>query len=387
MKQTGTKRKRILFIAILATVFFMALLHDSDEGIEVKVSHPTITSITETIPGNGKVGPVTEVHITPDVSGEIVEICCQEGDYVHRGELLVKIKPEVYLSVLDQANALLNSAKSQYQQHEASCDRAETSFRRSLALRQKNAISQSEYEEYLSQYLMAKGALEAAKYNIQSAEASVTEARENLEKTSIYAPMDGVVSRLYVEKGERVVGTTQMAGTEILSIADFSQMEVVLNINENDISKLEKGDSALIEIEAVKREDIRGVVTRIANSSSVPIYSFDRISTYEVRIQIIDSIDCLRPGMSANVNIETEKKDSIITLPIRCINSNGCIFVVRNGGTSVEMRRVVTGIQDINNIEILEGVGVEEEIVISPYDAINRTLTDNGKIFIDRDQY
>lgn len=365
----------------------LVILWDSEDGIGVSVITPAVGSIHQTIPANGKVRPVTEVNITPDVSGEIVEIFFQEGDFVHKGDLLLKIKPDIYLSLLDQATAALNGSKAQFSQQEASLRQAKLHFERSKLLLEKGAIALSEYEEAESSFKIAERVLESARYQVQSATASVREARENLAKTSIYSPMDGIISRMMVEKGERVVGTSQMAGTEILRVADFSRMEISVEINENDIIKVERGDTASVEIDAFKGQKFSGIVTQVANSAKSTGYLSEQITSFEVNILLSDDTSRLRPGMSATIAITTEKKDNIITIPLKCINSNGCIFVVRDDGSTVEERRVVTGIQDIDNIEIIDGLSMEEMVVSGPYDAINRSLTDNGKVFIDRDQH
>lgn len=377
------KRWWIIGVSLLVLV----ILWDSEDGIGVSVITPAVGTIHQTIPANGKVRPVTEVHITPDVSGEIVEIFFQEGDFVHKGDLLLKIKPDIYLSLLDQATAALNGSKAQFSQQEASLRQAKLHFERSKLLLEKGAIALSEYEEAESSFKIAERVLESARYQVQSATASVREARENLAKTSIYSPMDGIISQMMVEKGERVVGTSQMAGTEILRVADFSRMEISVEINENDIIKVERGDTASVEIDAFKGQKFSGIVTQVANSAKSTGYLSEQITSFEVNILLSDDTSRLRPGMSATIAITTEKKDNIITIPLKCINSNGCIFVVRDDGSTVEERRVITGIQDINNIEIIDGLSMEEMVVSGPYDAINRSLTDNGKIFIDRDQH
>ena len=373
-------------MAPLLVILLSALL-SGDEVVEVSVTKPEIGSISVNVPANGKIRPVTEIKIAPDISGEIIEIFCQEGDYVTKGELLIKIKQDTYISVLEQAQGVLNASKAQYRQQQAILHKEELSFERSRGLFNEKAISQSEYEESQLQLSIAKSALEAAEFNVQSAIASVKEAEENLSKTSIYAPMSGTISRLSVEKGERVVGTFQMAGTEMLRISDFSQMEAVVEVNENDIVNVEMGDTAVIEVDAIRWRDFKGIVTKVSNSASNTGYTSRQISSFEVKILILDPIMELRPGMSATASVETEKKEGIITIPLGCINANGCIFVVGNDGKTVNERHISTGLQDINKIEVVSGVSPDDEVVVSPYEAINKRLTDNGKIFIDRDQH
>ena len=378
--------KKWLWIAAAVVILLSSLL-SGDEVVEVSVTKPEIGSISVNVPANGKIRPVTEIKIAPEISGEIIEIFCQEGDYVTKGELLIKIKQDTYISVLEQAQGVLNASKAQYRQQQAILHKEELSFERSRGLFNEKAISQSEYEESQLQLSIAKSALEAAEFNVQSAIASVKEAEENLSKTSIYAPMSGTISRLSVEKGERVVGTFQMAGTEMLRISDFSQMEAVVEVNENDIVNVEMGDTAVIEVDAIRWRDFKGIVTKVSNSASNTGYTSRQISSFEVKILILDPIMELRPGMSATASVETEKKEGIITIPLGCINANGCIFVVGNDGETVNERHISTGLQDINKIEVVSGVSPDDEVVVSPYEAINKRLTDNGKIFIDRDQH
>lgn len=390
----NTKKKRIKPIYLIGGGIFIIVLllfiFSKGEDIpSVYVTTPTKKSITEHVPANGRIRPVLEVNIAPDVSGEIVELNCKEGDYVKNGEVLIKIKPDVYTSILDQATAILNSAKARYKEQEAKLTQASLTYNRKKKLFDAKAITQSEYEIAKAEYQIAQNALEAAEYDIQSAKASVREAKENLSKTIIYSPMDGIISRVKVEKGERVVGTSQMAGTDMISIADFSMMEVVVDVNEKDIPKVEMGDTAIIEVDAFKNIDIKGVVTHIANSSEYSIYNSDHFSQYRVKIQIINHPEKLRPGMSASVSIQTDKKDNIITIPLQCINSNGCIFVVEESGNSftVKERKVSTGIQNMNSIEIKSGLSVDEMVVSAPYEAINKRLSDNGKVHINRDKH
>ncbi len=356
-----------------------------DDYIEVHVTTPEMGSISESIPANGKVRPVSEIYISPDVSGEIVEIFFQEGDFVHKGELLLKIKPDIYMSILEQSTAALKIAQTQFSQQQATLNQASLHFERCKLLYEKGVISLSEYEDSEVQHTIARQGMETAGFQIQSAKASVKEARENLAKTSIYSPMEGTITQLLVGKGERVVGTSQMAGTQIMRIADMSQMEVVVEINENDIFKISEGDSATIRLDAFRGVEFDGLVTQIANTSKRGGYTSEQIASFEVNIMIMGHIPQLKPGMSASATIYTEKKDNIITIPLRCINSNGCIFVIKNNNASVEERKVTTGIQDLHNIEILKGVGLDEKVVIAPYEAINKNLTDNGKVHIDRD--
>ena len=314
MKKKRSK-KRVLLTVATAVILFLAvvsLLSKGDNGIEVTVACPQLGSITESVPANGKIQPVTEVKISPDVSGEIVELNCEEGDRVEAGELLIKIKQDVYISAVEQAEASLNSIKAQYLQQKAQLVQIEAAHERNKKLFEQKTISQQELETSTSQYQVAVEQLNAAKYNIKSAEAALREAQENLVKTTIYAPMSGIISDLAVEKGERVVGTSQMAGTEMLRIADMEKMEVLVDVNENDIIRISQNDTAYIEVDAYPNRKFKGTVTQIANSanSTGTTLSADMVTNFEVRVNILPesyrdlmekSPIPFRPGMSASV--------------------------------------------------------------------------------------
>lgn len=237
---------------------------------------------------------------------------------------------------------------------------------------------------------MAREQLNAAEYNIESAVASLDEAEENLTKTIIYSPIDGIVSSLSVEKGERVVGTSQMAGTEMLRIADFDMMEVLVDVNENDIIRISKGDTTDIEVDAYPGRIFKGVVTQIANSAKnlgSTTTALTDVTNFEVKVRILQEsyADLLtsdpipfRPGMSASVEIETERKDGVMTVPLQSVTPDGCVFVLDRTSSTVRKVEVTTGIQDIGNIEILSGLGSEDtvEIITGPYSTISRILED-----------
>ncbi|HIR95429.1 MAG TPA: efflux RND transporter periplasmic adaptor subunit [Candidatus Coprenecus stercorigallinarum] len=384
--------------AVIAAVAYGAL--GPDKGIPVTVGTPVTGSIVERIPANGKIHPVTEVKISPDVSGEIIELNVEEGDRVSRGDLIIKIKQDVYISLRDRAVASLNATKAQYQQQKASFNQAEQNYQRNRQLYGQRAISLQEFQTSTAEYEMAREQLKAAEYNIESAAASLDEAEENLTKTVIYSPIDGIISSLSVEKGERVVGTSQMAGTEMLRIADFNMMEVLVDVNENDIIRISKGDTADIEVDAYPGRTFKGIVTQIANSAknlSGTGTALTDVTNFEVKVRILaDSYADLltsdpipfRPGMSASVEIETEHKDSVMTVPLQAITSNNTIFLYDRTTSTIKEIPVATGIQDIGNIEIIPGTEItaSTEIVTGPYSTINKTLTDGMKVVPQEDK-
>ena len=403
----GQKKNRSKYILIAGFAVIAILIifgvNKEDPGIEVQVEYPKRTTITEAIPANGKIQPVTEVKISPDVSGEIIELKVNEGDKVNAGDLLIKIKQDAYISAVDRAEASLNSIKAQYLQQKAQLIQIEQSYKRNNLLFEQKAISEADHESSVAQYQVAVEQLNAAKYNIKSAEAALEEAKESLRKTTIYAPMTGIVSMLMVEKGERVVGTSQMAGTEMLRIANLNEMEVLVDVNENDIIRLNLKDTAYIEVDAYPNRKFKGVVTQIANSAKNSASAItDQVTNFEVKVSILqDSYKELlqenpipfRPGMSASVSILTHVSNNALTVPLQSITKrnglidslgtneiNEQIFIYNKNTSQVEVAVVKSGIQDMQQIEILSGLPDSVEIVTGPYNAISRTLKNGSKV-------
>lgn len=396
MKKKKNKALRNILAAvavILAAAIIYAVL-GQENGEPVTVAVPSTGTIVERIPANGKIHPVTEVKISPDVSGEIIELNVEEGDRVSRGDLVIKIKQDVYISLRDRAAATLNATRAQYQQQKASFTQAEQNYMRNKQLYGQKAISLQEFQASTAEYEMAREQLNAAEYNIESAVASLDEAEENLTKTVIYSPIDGIVSSLSVEKGERVVGTSQMAGTEMLRIADFDMMEVLVDVNENDIIRITKGDTADIEVDAYPGRTFKGVVTQIANSAKnlgSTTAALTDVTNFEVKVRILREsyADLLtsdpipfRPGMSASVEIETERKDGVTKIPLQAVTPDGCVFVLDRQSSTIRKVAVTTGIQDIENIEVISGLGAADtvEIVTGPYSTISRILEDGMEV-------
>ena len=396
MKKKKNKALRNILAAvtvILAAAIIYAVL-GQENGEPVTVAVPSTGTIVERIPANGKIHPVTEVKISPDVSGEIIELNVEEGDRVSRGDLVIKIKQDVYISLRDRAAASLNATRAQYQQQKASFTQAEQNYMRNKQLYGQKAISLQEFQASTAEYEMAREQLNAAEYNIESAVASLDEAEENLTKTVIYSPIGGIVSSLSVEKGERVVGTSQMAGTEMLRIADFDMMEVLVDVNENDIIRITKGDTADIEVDAYPGRTFKGVVTQIANSAKnlgSTTAALTDVTNFEVKVRILREsyADLLtsdpipfRPGMSASVEIETERKDGVTKIPLQAVTPDGCVFVLDRQSSTVRKVAVTTGIQDIENIEVISGLGAADtvEIVTGPYSTISRILEDGMEV-------
>lgn len=418
------KKNRTLIIAVVAIIALIIFaivgkktgMFGKPDLIEVSVEKPELRTLTESITANGKVQPEIEIKISSEVSGEIIELNIREGDQVKKGQLLCRIKPDTYISIKERTIAAVNSSKARLVQVQAQLAQSELAFNRSRQLYEQKAISESEFETAKTSYQVAKADVQAATYNVESAEASLREASENLNKTTIYAPVSGTISKLSVELGERVVGTAQMAGTEIMRIADLSRMETRVSVNENDIVRVKLNDTALIEVDAYPTEKFKGLVTQIANSASTSGLATDQVTTFEVRIFLLENSykhlitkgisTPFRPGMSTAVDIQTQTKSNILTIPIQAVTTRSdslklgaqgfvdakaaeeeskksnaklqeVVFITV--GDTAKMVNVKTGIQNNQYIEILEGLTTENEVVTAPFSAISRRLSE-GKL-------
>lgn len=421
--------KKNILITVVVLLFVAILIYigkNTGRGeLEVTIGKLEQRTIISTVSANGKIRPETEVKISADVSGEITELYVAEGDTVKEGQLLLKINPDIYVTQRDRAKAGVSSSQSNYKTSEALLTQAKARlseqkavFYRSKQLYQDQVLSQAEYEAATSAHAVAQSEvkaaeqrLSAAKYGIDNAQASLNEANKALGRTSIYAPSGGVVSALNNEKGERVVGTAQMAGTEIMVISNFSNMQVIVDVNENDILQVKKGDTAVVEVDAYGGRSFKAIVTEISKSASNAgnqLLSSDQVTNFEVKVRLlkISYLDLLKtsdapflPGMSANVEIQTAIKNGINCLPIEAVstrtqvfdssqnNQNGSkdeldeiVFSVANGKALKHI--VKTGIQDSRYIEIVTGLNGVSDIVVGPYDAVSKKLEEGKKVEI-----
>lgn len=410
-------------------------------GHDLKVSTELVSSrdIIESVSANGKIQPETEVKITPYISGEIVELNVKEGDEVQEGDLLAVVDPELYVTAYERALASLNTYKAneansraRLAQVNAQYKNAELSYNRNKALWKQEVISNADFETAEANFQVAKAEVEAAEqsliaseFSVKSAQASVNEAKENLTKTNIYAPISGTVSKLNVEKGERVAGaSTFSAGTEILRIANLDIMEVNVEVNENDIIRVELGDTCIIEVDAHLEKEFMGIVTELATSANTTGTSADQVTNFDVKIRVLSdsyadmlkaddpTYSPLRPGMSATVDIQTSKINNALTIPIQAVTTRPDTSGVSNNtndeigkieyedsglqeeeltredekeikvvfvldGEKAKLRIVETGIQDNKYIVITGGLEEGEEVITAPYRAISRRLKDN----------
>ena len=335
------KQRKLIFAALGILVILIVFLVvgkkagwiGKEFAMSVAVQKVENKTITEFITANGKIQPKTEVKISPDVSGEVIELYVMEGDLVKAGAPLCVIKPDIYISAVNRSEAALNSSKARQAQTQAQEIEKGLAFKRAKQLFESGAIPDSEFEAAEAAYKVAQAEVRAAEFAVKSAEASVSEAKEQLTKTRIYAPIAGTVSALNVEKGERVVGTNMYAGTEMMVVADLDKMEVLAQVNENDIVKISLNDTAMVEVDAYLNRKFKGVVTEIANSAQVTGNATDQVTNFDVKVFLLkesyaDLIDStarrfypFRPGMSATVDILTNTRDNVISVPIAAVTT------------------------------------------------------------------
>ena len=403
--------KKTLFILLgIVTIVVVGLIvysknNNKKRGKEVEITTIEERTIIETVSATGKIHPEIEIKISSEVSGEIIELPVKEGQVVKKGDLLVRINPDLYTSGLNRSVAALSNTKSGLSQAEAQFKESKANYDRNKTLFEKGIISKADWDRAIAAYETAIATKEAAYFSVQSANATVTEARENLGRTTIYAPTDGTISLLEAELGERVVGTQQMTGTEIMRVANLNNMEVEVDVNENDIVKVSIGDDVNIEVDAYLKKEFKGVVTSISNSASTTLTA-DQVTNFKVKIRILkdsyadltegkpENYSPFRPGMTATVDIITKRKEKVITVPISSIvikadttktSDNNKVdkkieYVFIKDGDKARLRAIKTGIQDDSNIEIMEGLKKGEVIVSGPYSVVTKELNSGDLI-------
>ncbi|MFC4633969.1 efflux RND transporter periplasmic adaptor subunit [Dokdonia ponticola] len=417
--------KKTLFILLgVALVVILGLIglkksgviKGGNKGKLVDTELVARATIVETVAATGKIQPEIEVSISSEVSGEIIALPIAEGQDVKKGDLLVRINPDLVQGALNQVQAALQNSRSGLAQAEANLKVAKLNYDRNKPLFEKGVISRSDFERAQSDYEVAQANKQSAYYNVQSVAAQVKQAQDNLGRTSIFAPMDGTISKLSVELGERVVGTAQMAGTEIVRVANLTNMEVEVDVNENDIVKIEVGDSTIVEVDAYLKREFKGIVTEIANSAEATLTA-DQVTNFKVKVRILEdsykdllegkskSYSPFRPGMTATVDIITQKRENSIAIPISAIviksdtstTKKGkaekdikdndkkfeCVFV--KNGDKATLKVVTTGIQDDSKIEVLTGLSENDEIITGPYTLVTKTLKTGDLVEVKKD--
>ncbi len=435
MAKKRKSNNRLIYIlgGLVVVLVILALVGKSQgwvgqkKAVEVEADKVKRATIVEKVSASGAVQPVIEVKISPEVSGEIIELRVEEGDSVAKGDFLLKIRPDNFISAYERSRATLNQQRANYESAKAALERAKATFtrqeleyNRQKKLFEERVISRSDFELAEANYNVAKQDLESAKqqvvasqYIVESSRATVEDAAENLRLTEIVAPMNGIVSKLAIELGETVVGTSQMQGTEMLRIADLNNMEVRVNVNENDIIRISVGDTSIIDVDSYSymEKNFKGVVTQIANTANEKA-SADAVTEFEVRIKILNSsyrdlVDKgmrypFRPGMTASVEILTESKTNVLSVPLASVTTRKAASDSTNtdegtqgiGLSNQDLDEVVfrlidgkavktiveTGISDYQRIEIVSGLDEGEQIIKGPFLAVSKRLNDGDNV-------
>ena len=451
-KKGSSAGKTLLFFGIFLIVLVGAgfglraagIIGGAEEGVSVETEKAKLKTITQLVSASGKIQPEVEVIIRPDVSGEIIELAVNEGDFVRKGDLLVRLKPDIFKARIDDLNAALLTQKARLEQARAGLIQAEAAHLKNKELYEKEIISELDFIQTRSNYESQKASLKASQYQIQSAEAQLRKAEEELEQTVIRAPQDGTVTGLAVEFGERVLGNSQMAGTEMMRVSLLDKMEVLVEVNENDIVNISAFDTTRIEVDAYPERRFNGIVTEIANSARITgAGSNEQVTNYQVKVRIITPHNLnmtgavlvqsetsenpeenfspnFKPGMSATVDIETKTAKNVVSVPIQAVTVRDfakdkkdrkskagdttnadeesseevddnliikkedirkVVFIVE-GGIAVRYE-VETGISDNTHTQILSGVNAGDEIVIGSYRTLSKNLTNGDKVKVD----
>lgn len=422
-------KKKIIILSSVALVAIFTLIvlkkkgviGSNDDSKVVETAKVESMTIIETVSATGKIQPEVEVKISSEVSGEVIALNVKEGQQVKKGDLLVKINPDIYESGVNRTVASLSTTKAGVNQADAQVKEAKANYDRNKKLFDKGVISKAEWDRIVSAYEVATAAKQSAYYQMKSASANVTEANDNLKRTSIFAPADGTISKLDVELGERVMGTQGMASTELMRIANLNNMEVEVDVNENDIVKVNIGDSAKVEVDAYLKRKFEGIVTSISNSATSATTA-DQVTNFKVKVRLSKesyqdllagkpaNFSPFRPGMTATVDIITKRSVNVLGVPIGAVvikedttatkkdivaelekeeaKEKGkapkkdekfeCVFV--KIGDKAKLKVVKTGIQDDTNIEIISGLKKGDEIIVGPYSMVSKELMPNDKV-------
>jgi HlyD family secretion protein len=412
----------VVIIASLIILSKSGVIGNKDKGTEIEIANVNPITIVETVSATGKIQPEIQVKISSEVSGEIISLNVKEGQVVKKGDLLVKINPDLYTSGYNRSVSNLSGTRANLSQADASFKESKANYDRSKTLFDKGIISRADWDKSIGSYEVAKAAKQNAYFNVQSASATVNEAKDNLGRTTIYAPADGTISMLNVELGERVLGTQQMTGTEILRVANLNNMEVEVDVNENDIVKIKVGDEANVEVDAYLKKQFKGTVTSISNSASSALTA-DQVTNFKVKVRILkesyqdllvgkpDTYSPFRPGMTATVDIITQTKSNVLSVPISSVVVKSdtaavknivvadesdqkneapksdkkfeCVFV--KVGDKAKIRIIKTGIQDDTNIEVLSGLKKGDVVITGPYATVTKELNSGDKVALKTD--
>jgi HlyD family secretion protein len=434
-RRRSRRRRNILFGSggvVLLLIIGLFIASKREKPIPVTTEKAVRRTILQTVSATGKIQPETEVKISPEVAGEIIELPVEDGMQVKKGDLLVKIKPDSYKALLEQQEAAISAAKATNLQQKATMMKTEHDFKRAEDLFDKKLISEQEYNAAEAAHDVAKNTYESSLHEIERAQASSSQARDQLSKTTIYSPMDGTVTVLNSKLGERLVATNQFAGTEVMRVADLSHMQAVVDVNENDVVNVKLGDKASVKIDAYADRKFKGVVQQIANTGKTTgAGTQEEVTNFEVKIRIDDHDVALRPGLSCTADIETNVTKDAVAVPMQSVtirtgDSNlspeeierqkqkiasrdkgdnqaelsnerlekqaekeereklAKVVFVKNGNKA-HMVKVVTGIADDSYMEIKSGVQPGDEVISGSYSAISRKLKEGAKVAYDKE--
>lgn len=419
-----SKKKLFIFggIGLLLAIVVVLVLVSGDKEVIVTVQTELAQkrTITQIVTATGKIYPEYQVMLRPEVNGEIVQLPVEEGDYVKKGQLLVRIKPEQYIAQRNQARAQWEAAKAQLKVRVAALERSNQEYNRIKDLFAKGLASEQEMEIAKSNFLQNEGQYESQKASVDQAKENLDYTQEQLDKTAIYSPIDGRISELNVELSERVLGSSFSVGTHLMTVADLNNMEARVEVDENDVVLVSIGDTAKVEVDAMGDKKLLGIVSQIGNSAQTSgMGTQDEVVNFEVRIKLINPKAELRPGMSCDSDIETETKFNVVSVPIQSVTarldkpaggeefksdeqsgeSGGSDSAPKNGkptkpkevvfvvdGNTAKKIEVKTGISDDNFIEIVSGLSGNEKVISGPYRAISKDLEDKSKIRVPSDE-
>jgi HlyD family secretion protein len=415
-KKKKSKKKVFIFggigVLLLALILIALFGGSKEEIIAVQTEKVMKRDITQTVAATGKINPEFKVPITSEVTGEIVNLPVEEGDRVRKGQLLIKIKGDAYVAQQERAQANLQASEANLQMRKAELDKVTQDYNRMKELHGKSLASDSELETAKSNYLSTKAQYESAEANVLQNKASLKEIIEQVKKTTIYSPIDGVVTKLNVELGERVLGSGFSQGTDIMTVSDLNNIEATVEVDENDVVLISVNDTARIKVDAFGDRVFKGTVTQIGNSAITSgLGTQEQVVNFEVRIKLLEPDDALRPGMSCNADIETETVHDVISVPIQSVTARSdfnteqdkegedsdvkpatnnkredkkvqeIVFIVENN--KAKKINVETGISDDNYLEIKSGLSGDEDVVSGTYRAISRELNDNSTVRVE----
>ena len=411
-KKNNKKRNILIFISLLILAIIAMFIFSNREAKPIEVTFEKVSSrtIIQKVSAVGKIQAETEVKVSPETSGEVITLNVKEGDTVRKGELLIRIKPDIVQTIVEQSQASVNAAKMDAESIKEKLKLAEADFNRAKELFRNKYISQQEFDTYNSNYQALISNYKSALARLEQAQASLRQVLKNADRTTIYSPINGVVTKRNVEIGETVLGTQQFQGTEMLRISDLTVMNAIVEVDENDIVLVRKGDTASVEIDALPDLVLKGIVIEIGHSAiQTNAVTQDQSTNFSVKIRLIDPDPRLRPGMSCNSEITTETKYNTPSVPlqsvtvrtinnledgpgIRQVKDDEEIKIKKRPPTIVFVRDkdkvkskvIKTGISDDGYIEIIEGLDLGDEVVSGSFQAISKLLEDGSRITVQK---